>query len=146
MARDVGCTVEELMKDAEQRQKIHLQRYIKEDVGLPTLQDIMRELEKPGRDPRIQAEEFSFDENVHTIDDLKIGMELNGIITNIAAFGAFVDLGVHKDGLIHISQFVNRRISSPAEVVRLHQKVKVRITDIDKERQRIQLTMKNIKQ
>ena len=146
MAKDAGCTVPELMQDTDKRQQIDLKRYITDEVGLPTLQDIMRELEKPGRDPRTQAEEFRFDDNVHTFEDVQVGMELNGIITNIAAFGAFVDIGVHKDGLIHISQFVNRRISSPNEVVKLHQKVRVRVQDIDRQRQRIQLTMKDVRQ
>ncbi|MBQ7191622.1 MAG: RNA-binding transcriptional accessory protein [Paludibacteraceae bacterium] len=142
MAKDVGCTVTELMQREDLRQQIDLQRYLSDEVGMPTLQDIMRELDKPSRDPRTQAEEFHFADNVRTIDDVKVGMELNGIITNIAAFGAFVDIGVHKDGLIHISQFVNRRISSPSEVVSLHQKVRVKVLDIDRQRQRIQLTMR----
>lgn len=146
MANDVGCTVQELMQQKALREKIDLQRYLSDEVGMPTLQDIMQELEKPGRDPRTQAETFRFDENVRTPDDVQVGMELNGIITNIAAFGAFVDIGVHKDGLIHISQFVNRRIASPAEVVHLHQKVKVRVIEIDRHRQRIQLSMKNVNQ
>ena len=111
-------------------------------MGLPTLQDIMRELEKPSRDPREQLEEWHFDENVHTIDDLQIGMRLPGIVTNIANFGAFVDIGVHKDGLVHISEMSDRRISSPTEVVALHQHVMVKVIDIDKSRGRIQLSMK----
>lgn len=142
MAKDLKCSVSDLMSHANLREKINLQRYVSDKVGLPTLQDIMRELEKPSRDPREQLEEWHFDENVHTIDDLQIGMRLPGIVTNIANFGAFVDIGVHKDGLVHISEMSNRRISSPTEVVALHQHVMVKVIDIDKSRGRIQLSMK----
>ena len=142
MAKDLKCSVSDLMIHANLREKIDLQRYVSDKVGLPTLQDIMRELEKPSRDPREQLEEWHFDENVHTIDDLQIGMVLPGIVTNIANFGAFVDIGVHKDGLVHISEMSNRRISSPTEVVALHQHVMVKVIDIDKSRGRIQLSMK----
>lgn len=142
MAKDLKCSVSDLMSHANLREKINLQRYVSDKVGLPTLQDIMRELEKPSRDPREQLEEWHFDENVHTIDDLQIGMVLPGIVTNIANFGAFVDIGVHKDGLVHISEISNRRISSPTEVVALHQHVMVKVIDIDKSRGRIQLSMK----
>ena len=146
MAKDLRCKVADLMSNAELRQQIDLQRYVTDKVGMPTLQDILRELEKPSRDPREQLEEWHFDENVHTIDDLQIGMVLPGIVTNIANFGAFVDLGVHKDGLVHISEMANRRISSPNEVVTLHQHVMVKVSDVDKARGRIQLSMKNLKQ
>ncbi len=142
MAKDLKCSVSDLMNHANLREKINLQHYVSDKVGLPTLQDIMRELEKPSRDPREQLEEWHFDENVHTIDDLQIGMVLPGIVTNIANFGAFVDVGVHKDGLVHISEMSNRRISSPTEVVALHQHVMVKVIDIDKSRGRIQLSMK----
>ena len=142
MAKDLRCKVADLMSNAELRQQIDLQRYVTEKVGMPTLQDILHELEKPSRDPREQLEEWHFDENVHTIDDLQIGMLLPGIVTNIANFGAFVDLGVHKDGLIHISEMSNRRISSPSEVVSLHQHVMVKVIDVDKARGRIQLSLK----
>ena len=142
MAKDLKCSVSDLMSYANLREKIDLQRYVSDTVGLPTLQDIMRELEKPSRDPREQLEEWHFDENVHTIDDLQIGMVLPGIVTNIANFGAFVDIGVHKDGLVHISEMSHRRISSPTEVVALHQHVMVKVIDIDKSRGRIQLSMK----
>ena len=142
MAKDLKCSVSDLMSHANLREKIDLQRYVSDKVGLPTLLDIMRELEKPSRDPREQLEEWHFDENVHTIDDLQIGMVLPGIVTNIANFGAFVDIGVHKDGLVHISEMSNRRISSPTEVVALHQHVMVKVIDIDKSRGRIQLSMK----
>ena len=142
MAKDLHCKVADLMNNAELRKQIDLQRYITDKVGMPTLQDILRELEKPSRDPREQLEEWHFDENVHTIDDLQIGMVLPGIVTNIANFGAFVDIGVHKDGLVHISEMANRRISNPNEVVTLHQHVMVKVIDIDKSRGRIQLSLK----
>ena len=142
MAKDLKCSVSDLMSNATLREKIDLPRYISDKVGMPTLQDIMRELEKPSRDPREQLEEWHFDENVHTIDDLQVGMVLPGIVTNIANFGAFVDIGVHKDGLVHISEMANRRISNPNEVVSLHQHVRVRVVDIDKGRGRIQLSLK----
>ena len=142
MAKDLKCSVADLMSNAELRKQIDLQRYVTDKVGMPTLQDILRELEKPSRDPREQLEEWHFDESVHTIDDLQIGMVLPGIVTNIANFGAFVDIGVHKDGLVHISEMANRRINNPAEVVALHQHVMVKVIDIDKQRGRIQLSMK----
>ena len=142
MAKDLRCKVADLMSDAELRAKINLQHYVTDKVGLPTLQDILRELEKPSRDPREQLEEWHFDESVHSIDDLQIGMVLPGIVTNIANFGAFVDIGVHKDGLVHISEMSNRRINNPSEVVSLHQHVMVKVIDIDKQRGRIQLSLK----
>ena len=142
MAKDLHCKVADLMNNAELRKQIDLQRYITDKVGMPTLQDILRELEKPSRDPREQLEEWHFDESVHTIDDLQIGMVLPGIVTNIANFGAFCDIGVHKDGLIHISEMANRRISNPNEVVTLHQHVMVKVIDIDKSRGRIQLSLR----
>ena len=142
MAKDLHCTITDLMQRADLREKIDLQRYITSEVGMPTLTDILRELEKPSRDPRAQLEEFHFDESVHTIDDLQVGMVLPGIITNIANFGAFCDIGVHKDGLIHISEMANRRVSNPQEVVSLHQHVQVRVIDIDRARGRIQLSLR----
>ena len=142
MAKDLRCTVSDLMQRAELRQQIDLKRYVTNEVGIPTLTDILHELEKPSRDPRTQLEEFHFDESVHTIDDLQVGMVLPGIITNIANFGAFCDVGVHKDGLIHISEMASRRISNPNEVVSLHQHVRVRVIDIDRARGRIQLSLK----
>lgn len=144
MARDLHCTVQDLMRDAELRKQIDLGKYVSDEVGLPTLTDIMHELEKPSRDPRTQIEEFRFEESVHTIDDLQEGMVLPGIVTNISNFGAFVDLGVHKDGLIHISEMANRRITDPNEVVRLHQHVRVRVIAIDRARGRIQLSLKQV--
>jgi uncharacterized protein len=144
MAKDLGCKVSDLMSRADLRQKIDLKHYVTDQVGMPTLMDILSELEKPSRDPRTQIEEFHFEETVHTIDDLKVGMVLPGIITNISNFGAFCDVGVHKDGLIHISEMGNRRISNPSEVVRLHQHVRVRVIDIDHARGRIQLSLKQV--
>ena len=144
MARDMGCTVADLLKDKNLRSKINPEKYISKEIGLPTLMDILHELEKPSRDPRQQLEEFHFAEHVHTIDDLQVGMVLPGIVTNISNFGAFVDLGVHKDGLIHISEMANRRISDPAQVVALHQHVQVRVIAIDRERSRIQLSLKQV--
>ena len=144
MARDLDCTVADLLKDKTLRSKINPEKYISKEIGLPTLMDILHELEKPSRDPRQQLEEFHFAEHVHTIDDLQVGMVLPGIVTNISNFGAFVDLGVHKDGLIHISEMANRRISDPAQVVALHQHVQVRVIAIDRERSRIQLSLKQV--
>ena len=144
MAHDNGCTVKQLMQDKYLRAKIELKRYVTDNVGMPTLTDIMKELEKPGLDPRSQIEEFEFAAGINTIDDLNIGMELPGIVTNITNFGAFVDIGVHQDGLVHISQLANRYVSDPNEVVKLHQHVMVKVVEIDKKRKRISLTMKGM--
>ena len=142
MAKDQGCSVADLIKDKEKREAIDIKRYVTAEVGIPTLTDIMKELEKPGRDPREQLEEFEFDKNVSTIDDLVEGMILPGIVTNITNFGAFVDIGVHQDGLIHISQMANRRIAHPLDVVKLHQHVKVRVIEVDHRRHRISLSLR----
>jgi len=142
MAKDVGCKVKDLIQDEKLRKSIPLSKYVTEQVGLPTLNDIMAELAKPGRDPREQFEAFSFTEGVNAIADLKIGMELPGIVTNITAFGAFVDIGVHQDGLVHLSQITNRFIKDPNEVLKVAQKVKVTVTDVDVTRKRIALSMK----
>ena len=142
MARDNGCTVRQLMTDASLREKIELRKYVSDTVGMPTLTDIMSELEKPGRDPRSQIEEFEFAAGINSIDDLRAGMTLPGIVTNITNFGAFVDVGVHQDGLVHISQLADRYVSDPNEVVKLHQHVRVKVTDVDKRRNRISLTMR----
>ena len=141
MAADLDCSVADLMANKQLRQQIKLKNYISKTVGMPTLQDIMNELDKPGRDPRTQFEMFEFDKNVHTIHDLSIGMVLPGIITNITNFGCFVDIGVHQDGLIHISRLSDRRISDPSEVVHLNQKVMVRVDDVEIERKRISLSL-----
>ena len=144
MAKDHGCTVADLIKDKEKRDTIDIRKYVTAEVGIPTLTDIMLELEKPGRDPREQLEEFEFDKNVSTVDDLIEGMILPGIVTNITNFGAFVDIGVHQDGLIHISQMANRRIAHPTDVVKLHQHVRVRVIEVDHRRNRISLSLKGI--
>ena len=146
MAEEQNCSVSELISNKELIKRIELNRYISDEVGLLTLNDILQELEKPGRDPREQLEEFEFDTSVHSIDDLKEGMELPGIVTNITNFGAFVDIGVHQDGLVHISQLSNKFVSDPNTVVHLHQHVRVRVTQIDYKRNRIGLSMKNVKQ
>lgn len=145
MAKDQHCSVSDLITDATKRSQIDIKRYVTEEVGLPTLTDIMKELEKPGRDPREQIEEFEFDSSVQTIDDLREGMELPGIVTNITNFGAFVDIGVHQDGLVHVSQLADRYVSDPTQVVRLHQHVRVRVIAVDLRRQRISLSMKGMK-
>lgn len=144
MATDAGATVDQLMGDKDLRQKIDINRYVTADCGLPTLQDIMKELDKPGLDPRARFEVFEFDKNISRIEDVKAGMELLGIVTNITAFGAFVDIGVHQDGLVHISQLANRRVNDPSEVVTLHQHVRVKVLDVDLRRRRISLTMKGL--
>ena len=144
MAKDQGCTVKDLIDNKDKRSVIKLENYVTADVGMPTLTDIIAELEKPGRDPRQQLEAFEFDKNVSTIDDLVEGMVLPGIVTNITNFGAFVDVGVHHDGLVHISQMANRRIAHPLDVVKLHQHVMVRVIEVDHRRQRISFSMKGI--
>jgi len=142
MAKDCGCTVGDLIADKDKRASININKYVTEEVGLPTLTDIMQELEKPGRDPREQLEQFEFDPNVKEVDDLVPGMILPGIVTNITNFGAFVDIGVHQDGLVHVSQMANRFVRDPNEVVHLHQHVQVMVTEVDHRRHRISLTMK----
>ena len=142
MAKDCGCDISELINNKKKRQSINLSHYISEKVGMPTLTDIMNELDKPGRDPREQLEEFAFDERVHTIDDLQVGMVLKGIVTNITNFGAFVDIGVHHDGLVHVSQLADHYVSDPTQVVKLHQHVDVRVVDVDRKRERISLSMR----
>ncbi|SFG21377.1 Tex family protein [Prevotella sp. KH2C16] len=146
MAKDQQCTVKELIDDKNRQKNIQLERYITVEVGMPTLLDIRSELEKPGRDPRRQIEVFEFDPRVKEIDDLEVGMELPGIVTNITNFGAFVDIGVHQDGLVHVSQLADRFVRDPSEVVKLHQHVKVRVIAVDERRKRIGLSMKQIKQ
>ena len=141
MARDAGCTVSQLISDKSKRESINIKRYVSDRIGLPTLTDIMKELEKPGRDPRKGVEVFEFDENVKTVDDLMEGMELPGIVTNITNFGAFVDIGVHQDGLIHISQMADRYVRDPNEIVHLHQHIKVRVLEVDHKRNRISLKL-----
>ena len=142
MAKDLGCTVDDLIKDQNLQKKINLQRYVTAEVGLPTLTDIVKELAKPGRDPREQFEAFSFAEGINSMEDLKKGMKLSGIVTNITNFGAFVDIGVHQDGLVHTSQLANRFVANPNDVVKVSQVVEVTVVDVDIARKRISLSMK----
>lgn len=142
MARDLSCSVAQLMRDPELRKQIKLQQYVSDEIGLPTLNDIMSELAKPGRDPREQFEVFSFTEGVNEIADLKPGMKLQGIVTNITNFGAFVDIGVHQDGLVHTSQLSENFVANANEVVKVHQKVEVTVVEVDVARKRISLSMK----
>lgn len=144
MAKDLNCTVADLIKDKELRSKIDLKKYVTDTVGLPTLTDILQELDKPGRDPRQKIQVFEFDKNVRTLDDLQEGMELPGIVTNITNFGCFVDIGIKENGLVHVSQLADRFVSNPADVVRIHQHVRVKVMSIDHERKRIQLTIKGL--
>ena len=144
MAKDCHCTVSDLIKDKKKRESIDIKRYITDTIGIPTLTDIIKELEKPGRDPREQIEAFEFDKNVTTVDDLIEGMILPGIVTNITNFGAFVDVGVHQDGLVHISLLADRYVSDPTQVVKLHQHVKVKVVEVDRKRNRISLSMKGV--
>ena len=145
MARDQQCTVADLISKKELRANIHIEKYVTKETGLPTLVDIMKELEKPGRDPRQQITEFEFAHGIESVDDLVEGMELPGIVTNITNFGAFVDIGVHQDGLVHISQLADKYVKDPNDVVSLHQNVTVRVLEIDRRRGRISLSMRGIK-
>ena len=142
MAKDCGCSVADLIDNKAKRQAIDIRKYITAEVGMPTLTDIMNELEKPGRDPRDKIETFEFDKNVNSFDDLVVGMVLPGIVTNITNFGAFVDIGVHQDGLVHISQLADKYVSDPTQVVKLHQHVMVRVVEVDRKRKRIALSMR----
>ncbi len=144
MADDLGCTVQDLMHDAERQRRIDLNRYLTDEVGKPTLTDILTELAKPGRDPRRRFEPVRFQEGVQTIEQVKAGMILSGVVTNVTAFGAFVDIGVHQDGLVHISQLADRFVSDPNAVVKVHQQVKVIVLDVDIPRKRIALSMKAV--
>ncbi|WP_029279083.1 Tex family protein [Pedobacter borealis] len=142
MAKDLGTTVSALMKDTQLQKQIKPQQYVTEEIGLPTLTDILKELAKPGRDPREQFEAFSFTDGVNEVSDLRVGMKLPGIVTNITNFGAFVDIGVHQDGLVHTSQLANRFVANPNDVVKVHQKVQVTVMEVDAARKRISLSMK----
>ena len=145
MAKDQGVTVKQLVEDKALQKKIDIKKYVSKEVGMPTLTDIMAELDKPGQDPRGEVEKFEFDASIKTIEDLQEGMVVPGIVTNITKFGAFVDIGVHNDGLVHVSQMANRYISDPSEVVKLHEHVMVRVAEVDLKRKRIGLSMKNVK-
>jgi uncharacterized protein len=142
MAKRLNTDIAELMKNEALRKQIRLQDFITEKTGLPTLQDIMQELAKPGRDPREQFEEFEFDKSINSINDVTVGMQVPCIITNITKFGCFVDIGVHTDGLIHVSQLANKYVENPNDVVKLNQKVWVKVTEVDLVRKRISLSMK----
>lgn len=143
MARNLGSTVSDLMASDQLRKQIDLNQYVSEKAGLPTLHDIMSELDKPGRDPREQFEVFAFAEGIGKIEDVRPGMKLPGIVTNITAFGAFVDIGVHQDGLVHVSQLSDRFVKNPGDVVKVHQAVTVTVLEVQLERKRISLSMKN---
>jgi uncharacterized protein len=142
LARDAGCSVGNLMSNEDLRKGIDLRRYVTEKTGLPTLTDIMAELARPGRDPREEFHAFAFAEGIEKMEDLRAGMRLPGIVTNVTAFGAFVDIGVHQDGLVHISQLANRFVKNTADVVKVHQQVMVTVLSVDLARRRISLTMK----
>lgn len=146
IAKDLHCTVEELIKNKELRTRIDIKKYVTPTVGLPTLTDIMQELDKPGRDPRQQIKAFEFDKDVKTIDNLAEGMELPGIVNNITNFGCFVDIGIKENGLVHVSQLADKFVSDPTTIVSMHQHVRVKVLSIDRERKRIQLTMKGVEQ
>jgi uncharacterized protein len=142
MARDLGCSVADLMSGDELRKKIELKRYLSESVGMPTLTDIMEELAKPGRDPRRQFELFSFTDGINEITDLEVGMVLPGVVTNVTAFGAFVDIGVHQDGLIHVSEMADRFVRNPHDILKVNHQVAVTVIDVDEKRNRIALSMR----
>ena len=143
MAADLGCSVSDLIKDEIKRKTIRIEKYVTADAGVPTLKDIMQELARPGRDPRQAIQEFSF-ADIHSIDDVREGMVVPGIVTNITRFGAFVDIGVKQDGLVHVSQMADRYVDDPAKIVKLHQHVTVRVVTVDRTRNRIQLSMKGV--
>lgn len=144
MAADLGCKISELIQKDELRKQIDINKYVSEKIGLPTLKDIVNELAKPGRDPRARFEQVEFADGINTIQDLKPNMTLDGVVTNVTAFGAFVDIGVHQDGLVHISELSDRFVKVPADVVKVQQKVKVRVVSVDADRKRISLSMKNM--
>ena len=143
MSADLGCDIKELITNETKRKEIKLEKYISTTTGLPTLKDIMDELARPGRDPRSKIKEFSF-ADIHTLEDLVPGMIVPGIVTNVTKFGAFVDIGIKQDGLVHISNMSNTYVSDPSKVVKLHQHIMVKVLDVDIERKRIQLSMKGI--
>jgi len=143
MARDMGCSLVDLMRDESIRKNLDLKRYVTDTVGMPTMNDIMNELAKPGRDPRERFEAFGFAEGIEKIEDVRPGMKLPGIVTNITAFGAFVDIGVHQDGLVHISEISDGYVKSPSEAVKVHQKVTVTVLEVDLQRKRISLSLKS---
>ena len=143
MAQDIGCAVADLIRDPALRAKVDLNKYVTVSVGIPTLQDIMAELAKPGRDPRQKFEQFSFAEGIQKPTDLRPGLKIPGVVTNVTAFGAFVDIGVHQDGLVHISQIADQFVKNPSEVLKVGQRVMGTVTEVDLERNRISLSMKS---
>jgi uncharacterized protein len=145
MSKDLGCDVKELMTDENKRKQIRLENYVSNDTGLPTLKDIIQELAKPGRDPRSKIREFRF-ADIHSMEDLIPGMVVPGIVTNITKFGAFVDIGIKQDGLVHVSNMSNKYVSDPSTIVKLHQHVMVKVLDVDADRKRVQLSMKDVDQ
>jgi uncharacterized protein len=142
MANDQNCTVQELLNKPEKRQQIPWEQYLSDQVGWPTLNDIKAELEKPGRDPRPSLEPVQFSDKIQSLEDLKAGMRLPGVITNLTKFGAFVDIGLKVNGLVHISEMADTYVKDPADIVSLHQQVQVTVLSVDYERQRIQLSLK----
>jgi len=144
MSSDLDCTINDLIDKSDLREKIRLEQYVNETAGLPTLKDIMAELEKPGRDPRITIKAFEFSPDIYSIEDLKEEMIVPGIVTNITNFGAFVDIGVKQDGLVHISKMADHYVTNPSDIVFIHQHVKVKILSVDIERNRIQLSLKDV--
>ena len=142
MAKDLDCTVQDLIREEQLRKKIDIDKYVTDKIGIPTLTDILQELAKPGRDPREPFDTFEFAGGVNEMADLRPGMTLPGIVTNVVAFGAFVDVGVHQDGLVHVSELADRFVKNPADIVKVHQKVKVTVLDVDIDRKRIALSMK----
>ena len=142
MAKDTASSVADLIKNESVRKKIDVRKYVDATVGLPTLQDILAELEKPGRDPRAQLEVVRFAEGINSMDDLRDGMRLPGIVTNVTAFGAFVDIGVHQDGLVHVSEIADKFVKDPSTIVKVNQNVDVTVLSVDKDRKRISLSMK----
>ena len=141
MAENLGCSINDMIKKPEMRKKIDVAAYVSDNIGIPTLNDIMDELAKPGRDPREKFEIFSFANGIEKIEDLRSGMKVPGIVTNLTGFGAFIDIGVHQDGLLHVSKISDRYIKNPADVLKVHQHVLVTVLDIDLERKRISLSM-----
>ena len=144
IAKDLGKSVKELMQEKELKKRIQLEKYVDDKVGIPTLKDIVDELEKPGRDPRTKIKVFEFEQSIRSIEDVRTGMVIPGIVTNITNFGAFVDIGVKQDGLVHISHLKNEYVSNPADVVSLNQHVTVKVVEVDVQRKRIQLSMKDV--
>lgn len=144
MAKDLKCKVDDLVEQQDLLKKIDLKQYVDESIGLFTLNDILKELEKPGRDPRGNFEQVAFRNDLNSIEDLETGMILNGVVTNVTKFGAFVDIGVHQDGLVHVSQLANKFVKDPMEIVRVNQKVSVKILEVDVARKRVNLSMKDL--